>query len=666
MEISNAAIGSPSLRAEALQRVNNISIETEDDSLFEDHIDGLLDAIQQGHNEVFGMIKKCKNFFNETSEALDNKLDSLMDSVGFPDMSDMIEKIAELDPRRLVKCVPSMVKELETSLIKYKVLILGVLLNVALVYVTPLIPYVETLGMACSFTPSLFVPLFKLLTVIGSSSNDAAIKCLVVIAKIAKSDLVKDPAHQSALLEAVNVIKDSCQYCNIFKPDTIECFREYGAANAIVFKNITTWNAGKSARKGDKQKYLVNAGVVPVQSQSSWFGTSPMKSANRGMVSPSPMSQNIAQLQDKDIDGTEATDDSHMTDGSGLQSSSMPAAAGYVNTPVGPAFSGLSNLSTDSQRPPPNSPFNNYPNNGTPFMSSSKMSTRFDGTFTGESKPSEDGPALSFSEFVARQKTNGGTPMTNNNQPNSFGNSSALVSQKLDFSGAVGANAASKNYGDVMAPINYNGSTKSSARFAGTGGTNSWDVPISNSNNNGFGSPSVKSTIVRESTPVASSSSSMKVGPVRNSTSPSPVESNDASNEVAVKAKGGFFSAFFGRGRNGKVGAVNTPNKLDPIQENASSRNLTPNLRTSTSAGSVKSSSKAGGTLFQENNTSSTKRQNSPATFQSPSSRTLNVGSSMKSMRNVPMSKEEAEMMELRAQLAQLQSQKSPGFGINQ
>lgn len=48
--------------------------------------------------------------------------------------------------------------------------------------------------------------------------------------------LVSSPADQAAVLEAINILKDSCKYSNLFHADTLKVLEGFAAANPAVFK----------------------------------------------------------------------------------------------------------------------------------------------------------------------------------------------------------------------------------------------------------------------------------------------------------------------------------------------------------------------------------------------------------------------------------------------
>lgn len=50
------------------------------------------------------------------------------------------------------------------------------------------------------------------------------------------SGLVTSPANQAALLETINILKDSCKYSNLFSADTLKVLQGFAASNPAVFK----------------------------------------------------------------------------------------------------------------------------------------------------------------------------------------------------------------------------------------------------------------------------------------------------------------------------------------------------------------------------------------------------------------------------------------------
>ena len=70
-------------------------------------------------------------------------------------------------------------------------------------------------------------------------------------------------------MESIKIIKDSCKYSNLFHKDTLQLLESFSDHNVVAHKNIVTWNAGKSARKGNGKDFLVNAGAVVRTTTSS-------------------------------------------------------------------------------------------------------------------------------------------------------------------------------------------------------------------------------------------------------------------------------------------------------------------------------------------------------------------------------------------------------------
>ena len=50
---------------------------------------------------------------------------------------------------------------------------------------------------------------------------------------------MKSPADQAAVLEAINILKDSCKYSNLFHADTLKVLQGFAANNPAVFKVAT-------------------------------------------------------------------------------------------------------------------------------------------------------------------------------------------------------------------------------------------------------------------------------------------------------------------------------------------------------------------------------------------------------------------------------------------
>ncbi len=312
MQVSGAADNAPKLRQFISEQINLLRVD--DDSLLAPYASSLLRLCKAGHKEAFGALKRCKDFFNATSQSLEEHLDTLLDAVGFEGLQSVIDQILELDPVRLVKALPGLVRQLEHAIVEHKLLILGILLAVALVTAAPFVPLLGAAGSACLASPQLHIALFKLLSVVGSHSDDVARMCLQLLAKAAKSELTNEPHIQSALLDAVNIVKDRCQFCNLFQDDTLQALAKCAVANPTAFKNIIAWNKGKAARIGDRNKYLVQAGasaagIKRVANGSTaptaggfllrfWGSASKDGKTKKSLVCPSPQSQSVQMAKE--------------------------------------------------------------------------------------------------------------------------------------------------------------------------------------------------------------------------------------------------------------------------------------------------------------------------------------------------------------------------------
>lgn len=112
-------------------------------------------------------------------------------ATGFDELEDLLQDLADFEPRKLVKALPSFVHQLAGAALKHKYLILGILLAVALVLgAAPLSPLLGGVTAVCSAAPELFIPFFKLLTSLApTGGDDLAMHCLSIVAKIAKSGM---------------------------------------------------------------------------------------------------------------------------------------------------------------------------------------------------------------------------------------------------------------------------------------------------------------------------------------------------------------------------------------------------------------------------------------------------------------------------------------------
>ncbi|KAJ1421570.1 hypothetical protein B484DRAFT_421144 [Ochromonadaceae sp. CCMP2298] len=320
LRLLNYAREAPLVRLEASQKIQQISNEFCRDaqaanSLWGEQMPGLLTAIKGGSPEMRKILKANKVLYSSKAARIGDSLPNMIEAMGVSDMADILEEVADADPTKLVKSIPALIQELASAPVEGKVLVMGLLLAVALgVGAGSLLPVLGSVSSICASNASLFIPFLKLLTVIASSGEEQAVQCLFLVAKIARSGLVTTPENQSAVLEAVNIIKDKFKYSNIFQTETLTAFEAFAVSNPAAYKNIITWNKGKGAKKGNNRDFLVNAGKVSVKgpgmmsrmlsstktpdsSKSGKSGGSVTGSATKlGAVSPSPQSQNMMLL----------------------------------------------------------------------------------------------------------------------------------------------------------------------------------------------------------------------------------------------------------------------------------------------------------------------------------------------------------------------------------
>ena len=148
-------------------------------------------------SELVVLLKKNKMLFSARSMKMEEHLSGMIGALGLEDLSFLLQEIAEVEPRKIVKAIPSLLKELETTAMKHKVMIVGVW-SVAVsgsgCWFWTLAASAEQLGWGVwccpSVAPQLFIPFFKLLTVVASSGEEPAMQCLLIVSKIAKSGLV--------------------------------------------------------------------------------------------------------------------------------------------------------------------------------------------------------------------------------------------------------------------------------------------------------------------------------------------------------------------------------------------------------------------------------------------------------------------------------------------
>ena len=96
-------------------------------------------------------------------------------------------------------------------------------------------------------------------------------------------------ADQWAILEAINVTKDSCPHGNVFREETLAVLRTLSSANPAAHDNIVTWNACRSALRGNMRALAESSksesgAVVP----GSSFAASSRKTS---LFTPSPSRQ---------------------------------------------------------------------------------------------------------------------------------------------------------------------------------------------------------------------------------------------------------------------------------------------------------------------------------------------------------------------------------------
>ncbi|RYH32057.1 hypothetical protein EON65_01195 [archaeon] len=301
MKVSNAASNAQNLQQFIAEQIGALRLD--DDDILTPYVGSLVSLVEKGHKEAFGALKKCKKFFDANSKELEENLDKLLDVVGFDELGDKIQEIMDIDVKKLFNSVPALCKQLGQTVVKHKMVILGVLLAIALVSAAVLVPFIAPIGMACLSNPEIFIALFKVLSVVGKYSDDAARAALQIFAQIARSNAELEGHIQRALLDAVNIVKDKSQYCNIFKPETMQAFEKLSRANPEAYANIVAWNTGKKARIGDTKKYLMKAGETPTKASGAaaaingvgllalFSGSKEKKKKN--LVSPSPQSQSM-------------------------------------------------------------------------------------------------------------------------------------------------------------------------------------------------------------------------------------------------------------------------------------------------------------------------------------------------------------------------------------
>ena len=91
-----------------------------------EHVPSTLLASKQGHVELVVLLKKNKMLFSARSMKMEEHLSGMIGALGLEDLSFLLQEIADIKPRKIVKAIPSLLKELETTAMKHKVMIVGV------------------------------------------------------------------------------------------------------------------------------------------------------------------------------------------------------------------------------------------------------------------------------------------------------------------------------------------------------------------------------------------------------------------------------------------------------------------------------------------------------------------------------------------------------------
>jgi hypothetical protein len=358
--------GGPSLREECFHRLHHISLVKSEahPSLFENHFEFLLSTVKQTGQKTAFQICRTVNprYFHEDNDKFLQSFHLFIQNISVDHFEGMIERLidkAEQKIKNLFSSVAELVKQLASAAVKTRLLLLSLFLSFVQITVSVLVPFLEAVVSGSLFDSILLIPCCKILAVMGRTSPELAVSCLKSLVRLAKSEWTttsSDHHHhhlssergsaggelaeknQSAILEAINIVKDGSQYCGLFSPATLTLLEGFSRYNRTAYENILTWHEGKSARIGDHQQFLINPGrivseeeaeaerrkrnslfyfyVLPVvsyfssssssssgptassSSSSSSSANSNNKNKNSAVISPSPHSQNLALLND--------------------------------------------------------------------------------------------------------------------------------------------------------------------------------------------------------------------------------------------------------------------------------------------------------------------------------------------------------------------------------
>lgn len=244
---------------------------TADGEVWVDYVPRMLAATRKGHHNLKTTLKQNKAVYSAHARKLEEHLPDMLDVLGVEEIAQLLQEVAEVQPRKLVKSIPALVRQLAAAVVEHQFVILGALLAVTLAAgAGPVLPVLTSVSEVCNVSPELFMPFFKVLAAVAANGGDeAALQCLIIVAKVAKSGLAQEPPHQAAVLEAMDVIKDYCKYSNLLQAETLQTLDSFAAHNPVAYKNITVWNAGKSAKRGNYKGFLVQAACFPASPASS-------------------------------------------------------------------------------------------------------------------------------------------------------------------------------------------------------------------------------------------------------------------------------------------------------------------------------------------------------------------------------------------------------------
>ena len=316
-----------SLREECFQRVHHIALVKGKavPSLLDGNFSFFVEAItRDGQLAAYEIVKSVRpSFFSEENGDFMRSFHQFLDKLPVETFEDVLERVVEKGKniRDLFPSIGSLMKQLKesaTALTKHRLLILGVFLSMVLVDPSALADHLMDLVTSCLSYATLYIPLCKILAIVGSSSHLLSLQSLKLLVRMARtSEVVRaDPSIQSALLDAINIVKDGAQFCNLFSPDTLAVLATMESSNVVAYQNILTWNQGRSARIGNSKDFLINAGRVVTAEDAkkarsfTFFGLFGRSSASASssvtggkkgaaVISPSPLSQDLAQAAEK-------------------------------------------------------------------------------------------------------------------------------------------------------------------------------------------------------------------------------------------------------------------------------------------------------------------------------------------------------------------------------